>query len=108
MQHTYLYLICISEFNIFDNLQKGRSQHGRVLGGSSSINWMLYVRGHKADYDSWEELGCVGWNWENVEKYFKKMENYIIQDGKASYLLFTCILLLQLADPLFYPSLQII
>ena len=50
--------------------------HGKVLGGSSSVNHMVYVRGHKADYDSWEELGCDGWGWKNVEKYFQKMENH--------------------------------
>ena len=49
---------------------------GRVLGGSSSVNWMLYVRGHRHDYDSWQSMGCSGWGWSGVEKYFKKMENY--------------------------------
>ena len=52
-----------------------------MLGGTSSVNWMLYVRGHRADYDSWESLGCKGWGWKTVEKYFKKMENYFMESG---------------------------
>jgi len=39
---------------------------GRVLGGSSSINGLLYVRGQPQDYDHWSQLGCAGWSWENV------------------------------------------
>ncbi|KAL0881202.1 hypothetical protein ABMA27_002307 [Loxostege sticticalis] len=50
---------------------------GTMLGGSSSINYMYYVRGNKADYDGWEELGNTGWNWENVQRYFKKTERYM-------------------------------
>ena len=48
---------------------------GRVLGGTSSINGMVYMRGHPADYDRWHELGCTGWNWESVLRYFKKAED---------------------------------
>ena len=47
---------------------------GRVLGGSSSINGMLYVRGQREDFDSWAEAGCVGWGWDDVLPYFKKSE----------------------------------
>ncbi|XP_063622405.1 ecdysone oxidase-like, partial [Cydia splendana] len=47
---------------------------GKALGGSSSINFMYYVRGNKADYDTWEELGGQGWGWDNVTYYFKKSE----------------------------------
>ena len=50
-------------------------QVGRVLGGSSSINGMVYMRGHPADYDSWHELGCIGWDWQSVLGYFKKAED---------------------------------
>ena len=49
---------------------------GKVLGGSSMLNYMLYVRGHKGDYDEWESLGLDGWGWENVLPYFKKSENF--------------------------------
>jgi choline dehydrogenase len=48
---------------------------GKTLGGSSSINGMLYVRGHHADYDEWRQRGCVGWDWDSVLPYFKKAEN---------------------------------
>ena len=48
---------------------------GKTLGGSSSINGMLYVRGHHADYDEWRQRGCTGWDWDSVLPYFKKAEN---------------------------------
>jgi choline dehydrogenase-like flavoprotein len=48
---------------------------GRVLGGTSSINGMVYMRGHPADYDRWQQLGCTGWSWESVLPYFKKAEH---------------------------------
>lgn len=48
---------------------------GKVLGGSSSINGMVYVRGHACDYDHWEEQGAAGWGYRHVLPYFKRMEN---------------------------------
>ena len=57
------------------NNRKGYQPRGKVLGGSSAINAMLYVRGHKLDYDGWAENGCVGWGWEECLPYFKKSEN---------------------------------
>ncbi|XP_075974085.1 ecdysone oxidase-like [Anticarsia gemmatalis] len=47
---------------------------GKMLGGSSGANYMFYVRGNKADYDSWVEQGNEGWDWDNVTAYFKKSE----------------------------------
>jgi choline dehydrogenase len=47
---------------------------GKVLGGSSSINAMCYIRGHKRDYDEWDELGATGWYWDNVLPYFRRSE----------------------------------
>jgi choline dehydrogenase len=47
---------------------------GRVIGGSSSINGMIYMRGQAADYDHWRQLGNAGWGWDDVLPYFKKSE----------------------------------
>lgn len=49
---------------------------GRVLGGSSSINGMLYLRGQAADYDRWAEEGCAGWSWNEVLPLFKDVEDH--------------------------------
>jgi choline dehydrogenase len=47
---------------------------GRLLGGSSSINGMFYMRGHPRDYDTWRQMGCEGWGYADVLPYFKRME----------------------------------
>ena len=47
---------------------------GRVLGGSSSINGQIYVRGHHRDYDEWRQFGNTGWDWDSVLPFFKKAE----------------------------------
>jgi choline dehydrogenase len=49
---------------------------GRVLGGCSSINAMIYMRGQKSDYDHWAALGNKGWSWDEVLPYFKRTEDY--------------------------------
>ena len=48
---------------------------GKVLGGSTSINAMLYIRGQRADYDGWRQLGCEGWAWDDVLPYFRRSQN---------------------------------
>jgi len=50
---------------------------GKVLGGCSSINGMLYLRGQAADYDGWRQMGLPGWSWEDVLPLFKKSEDYM-------------------------------
>jgi choline dehydrogenase len=50
-------------------------KRGKVIGGSSSINGMVYVRGHACDYDHWEEQGAKGWAFKDVLPYFKRMED---------------------------------
>jgi choline dehydrogenase len=49
---------------------------GRLLGGSSSINGMIYMRGQAADYDHWRQLGLTGWGWDDVVPLFRRSEDY--------------------------------
>ncbi len=48
---------------------------GKVLGGSSSINAMIYIRGHQMDYDGWQHKGAIGWGWNDVMPFFMKAEH---------------------------------
>ena len=58
---------------------------GRVIGGSSSINGMVYVRGHARDFDTWAEMGAQGWGFADVLPYFKRMENWHGNEGSAEW-----------------------
>src|SRR5271156_4996831 len=49
---------------------------GKMLGGSSSINGMVYMRGQPEDYDAWERAGLSGWGWESLSPYFRRMEDH--------------------------------
>lgn len=55
---------------------------GKVLGGSSVLNAMMYIRGNPGDYDEWESFGNIGWSWNDVLPYFIKMEN--VRDPKIA------------------------
>ncbi len=56
--------------------RKLATPRGKVIGGSSSINGMVYVRGHAHDYDTWAEMGAAGWGYADVLPYFKRMETW--------------------------------
>jgi choline dehydrogenase len=49
---------------------------GRCIGGTGSINYMIYLRGHPSDYNTWQQLGATGWGWHDVLPYFRKAENW--------------------------------
>jgi choline dehydrogenase-like flavoprotein len=65
------------------NGRRGYQPRGKALGGSSAINAMLYIRGHKSDYDGWADLGCDGWSWDECLPYFKRAENN--EDGAGDF-----------------------
>jgi choline dehydrogenase len=56
---------------------------GRILGGSSSINGLIFIRGQREDFDDWEKLGASGWGYHSVLPYFKKLESY--SGGDSQY-----------------------
>jgi choline dehydrogenase-like flavoprotein len=55
--------------------RRGYQPRGKVLGGSSSVNAMIYARGHHTDYDRWDAEGNAGWSWDDVLPYFRKSEH---------------------------------
>lgn len=56
---------------------------GKVLGGSSAINYLMYVRGSKKDYDGWKSMGNKGWGWDDLVPYFRKHQTLDIPDPSA-------------------------
>jgi len=58
------------------NGRQFQHDRGKTLGGSSSINGMLFIRGHALDFDGWRQSGCEGWSYADVLPYFKRMETY--------------------------------
>ncbi|VVC35798.1 Glucose-methanol-choline oxidoreductase, C-terminal,Glucose-methanol-choline oxidoreductase, N- [Cinara cedri] len=64
--------------HMFKGLKDGRSQMpmGRMLGGTSSMNTMLYIRGTEFDYNNWATMGCSGWDFDSVLPYFRKLETF--------------------------------
>ncbi|KAJ6636431.1 Glucose dehydrogenase [FAD, quinone] [Pseudolycoriella hygida] len=58
---------------------------GKVMGGSSVLNYMMYTRGNKKDFDEWEKMGNIGWSFDDVLPYFKKLENYRIPNTEPNF-----------------------
>ncbi len=58
---------------------------GKVIGGSSSINGMVYVRGHARDFDHWAEQGAAGWSYADVLPYFRRMESWHGDEGNGDH-----------------------
>ena len=56
---------------------------GKMLGGGSAINGMVYIRGSRSDYDDWAARGCTGWDWDSVQPYFKKSEAFAGAPGQS-------------------------
>lgn len=76
--------------------QKSFWPRGRVLGGSSSLNYLQYIRGSRHDYDGWSAEGCIGWSYKDVLPYFIKSENIQIHGlhDSGNYFVFMYIIFL--------------
>jgi choline dehydrogenase len=74
-----------SEPEPYLNNRRLATPRGKVIGGSSSINGMVYVRGHARDFDTWERMGATGWSYADVLPYFQRMETWHGEaDGTAT------------------------
>nr|XP_039265698.1 uncharacterized GMC-type oxidoreductase Mb1310-like [Styela clava] len=65
----------VDQKHSFLQMEKPKYPRGKILGGTSSINGMVYLRGSPHDYDSWQDHGAKRWSWKDVEVFFKKVEN---------------------------------
>ena len=88
LQHTYVDWQYHTEPQQYSMLGYKNNQcfwlRGKVLGGSSIINAMLYVRGNPRDFDEWASGGCTGWGYKDVLPYFLKSEDILIEELKES------------------------
>ena len=90
MPAALMYNLCDDKYNWYYNTEpqefcNNRQMYwprGRVLGGSSSLNAMVYIRGHALDYDNWEDMGAEGWNYQNCLPYFKKAQTHELGEGE--------------------------
>lgn len=58
---------------------------GKVMGGSSVLNYMVYTRGHPNDFDTWSLMGNEGWDFKNVSHYYRRMENNVVPNATPNY-----------------------
>lgn len=56
------------------------------MGGCSTVNHMVYIRGNPEDFNHWAEMGNIGWNYEEVLEYFKKSENNLDEDVRKQHI----------------------
>ncbi|CAO1440707.1 unnamed protein product [Diamesa serratosioi] len=71
---------CLSMYN-----NQCSMPHGKVMGGSSVLNYMIWTRGNPKDFDNWEALGNPGWNYTSVSKYFRRAENSTVVGRDADF-----------------------
>ncbi|XP_077968049.1 oxygen-dependent choline dehydrogenase-like [Styela clava] len=80
--YNWNYDMAKQKYSLLEMGKNAKYPGGKILGGSTSINAMVYLRGSPHDYDSWEDHGAKGWSWKDVEPFFRKNENAV--DDKIS------------------------